>query len=46
MKKDAKEHHNELMALLDTHPDLSISDHSSVGCNLDHIPVSQLMFFI
>ncbi|KAJ7261930.1 hypothetical protein C8J57DRAFT_1513713 [Mycena rebaudengoi] len=30
MKKDAKQYHDELMALLDAHPDLTSSDRSSV----------------
>ncbi|KAJ7268482.1 hypothetical protein C8J57DRAFT_1612585 [Mycena rebaudengoi] len=30
VKKDAKQQHDELMALLNAHPDLSSSDHSSV----------------
>jgi hypothetical protein len=33
MKKDAKQQHDELMVLLNAHPDLSSSDRSSVSCN-------------
>jgi hypothetical protein len=33
MKRDAKQQHDELIALLDAHSDLTSSDHSSVRCN-------------
>jgi hypothetical protein len=33
VKKDAKQQHDEFMALLNAHPDLSSSDRSSVSCN-------------
>jgi hypothetical protein len=31
MKKDAKQEHEELVALLDTHPEITASDCSSVS---------------
>jgi hypothetical protein len=34
MKKDMKEQHEELVALLETQPDLSMSDSSSVCSNI------------
>jgi hypothetical protein len=33
VKKDARQQHDELMALLNANPDLSSSDRSSVSCN-------------
>jgi hypothetical protein len=46
MQKDAKQQHDELMALLVAHPDLTSSDRSSVSYKL---PVNSLnsnsMFF-
>ncbi|KAJ7264244.1 hypothetical protein C8J57DRAFT_1624734 [Mycena rebaudengoi] len=44
MKKDAKEHHDELIALLDAHPDLSNSDDSSVIATLSSAENSSRSF--
>jgi hypothetical protein len=35
MRRDAKQHHEELVALLATHPDLTDSDRFSVSCDFE-----------
>ncbi|KAJ7249967.1 hypothetical protein C8J57DRAFT_1723780 [Mycena rebaudengoi] len=44
MKKDAKEQHELLVALLETHPDLTCSDHSSVAGTLSSLGNSSVSF--
>ncbi|KAJ7288873.1 hypothetical protein C8J57DRAFT_1495134 [Mycena rebaudengoi] len=44
MQKDAKQHHDELMALLVAHPELTSSDHSSVAGTLSSLNNSSESF--